>query len=186
MILNELWHDVFVVIGTSAGALVGLLFIVMSIHINAITERADDNLRATIDGARFNTIHLLTVLVEAVVILTPQPLTLIGAELIALNVFGLRGPLIFTTKYRHRPITIGENGEFPVGLIATIICAYLLGIAGGIALLRLFEWGMYLVTAACVLKIVRSVLTAWMLMFAKTIRQGHLDERAASPPASDA
>ena len=47
----EMWHDVFVVIGTSAGALVGLLFIVMSIHLDKITERADDNLRATIDGA---------------------------------------------------------------------------------------------------------------------------------------
>jgi hypothetical protein len=52
----EMWHDVFVVIGTSAGALVGLLFIVMSIHLDKINERADDNLRATIDGARFNTI----------------------------------------------------------------------------------------------------------------------------------
>lgn len=167
----EMWHDVFVVIGTSAGALVGLLFIVMSIHIDKITERADDNLRATIDGARFNTIHLLTVLVEATVILTPQPLTFIGAELIGLNVFGLRGPFTFTKTYRHRPITLGQGGGFPTGLIVTIICAYLLGIAGGVALLRLFEWGMYLVTASCVIKIVRSVMTAWMLMFAKAIRQ---------------
>jgi hypothetical protein len=165
----EPWHDVFVVIGTSAGALVGLLFIVMSIHLDKITERADDTLRATIDGGRFNTIHLLTVLVESAVVLTPQPLTFIGVELIALNVFGLRGPLTFTKKYLHRHITLDQNGGFPTGLIATIICAYLLGIAGGVALLRLFEWGMYLVTAACVTKIVRSVLTAWMLMFAKAI-----------------
>jgi hypothetical protein len=166
----EMWHDAFVVIGTAAGALVGLLFVVMSIRLNEISERADDNLRATIDGARFNTIHLLTVLAESVVVLTPQPLTFIGVELIALNVFGLRGPLIFIKKYLNRHITISDRGGFPTALIATIICAYLLSVVGAAALLRLLEWGMYLVTAACVLKIARSVLTAWMLMFPKPIR----------------
>lgn len=70
----EEWHDLFVVIGTSAGALVGLLFVVMSLHFGKISERADHNMRATIDGARYNTIHLLVVLVEAAVVLTPQPL----------------------------------------------------------------------------------------------------------------
>jgi hypothetical protein len=60
----ELWHDLFVMIGTSAGALVGLLFIVMSLHLGKISERTDYNTRATVDGARYNTIHLLAVLVE--------------------------------------------------------------------------------------------------------------------------
>ena len=46
----ELWHDVFVVIGTSAGTLVGLLFIVMSLHIERIRERADDKVLAAWNG----------------------------------------------------------------------------------------------------------------------------------------
>jgi hypothetical protein len=50
-------------------------FIVMSLHLARITERTDYNVRATIDGARFNTIHLLAVIVEAAVVLTPQPLS---------------------------------------------------------------------------------------------------------------
>ena len=70
----ELWHDLFVMIGTSAGALVGLLFVVMSLHLSKISDRADVNMRAIIDGARYNTIHLLVVLVEAAVVLAPQPL----------------------------------------------------------------------------------------------------------------
>ena len=161
----ELWHDLFVVIGTSAGALVGLLFIVMSLHLAKISESADYNMRATIDGARYNTIHLLVVLVEAAVVLTPQPLSFIGAELIALNIFGLRGPLAFTHKYFNKHIKISHRGGFPTGLILTITAAYLLGLAGGVAVFRLLDWGLYLVTASCVIKIVRSVLTAWMLMF---------------------
>jgi hypothetical protein len=161
----ELWHDLFVVIGTSAGALVGLLFIVVSLHLDKINERADHNVRATIDGARYNTIHLLVVLVEAAVVLTPQPLSFVGVELIAINIFGLRGPLAFAYKYLNKHITISPRGGFPTGLILTIIAAYLLGVAGGVAAFRLLDWSLYLVAASCVIKIVRSVLTAWMLMF---------------------
>jgi hypothetical protein len=161
----ELWHDLFVMIGTSAGALVGLLFIVMSLHLDKISERTDYNMRATIDGARYNTIHLLAVLVEAAVVLTPQPLSFVGVELIAINVFGLRGPLAFACKYFNKHITISHRGGFPTGLILTIVAAYLLGIAGGVAAFRLLDWSLYLVAASCVIKIVRSVLTAWMLMF---------------------
>jgi hypothetical protein len=161
----ELWHDVFVMIGTSAGALVGLLFIVISLHIGRISASADHNMRAIIDGARYNTIHLLTVLIEAVVVLAPQPPALVGAELIALNVFGMRGPVMFTRKYAGKQITISPRGGFPTGLLLTIAAAYLLGVAGGVAVLGQADWSLYLVAASCVIKIVRSVLTAWMLMF---------------------
>ena len=161
----ELWHDVFVMIGTSAGALVGLLFIVISLHIGKIGERLEVDMRAIIDGARHNTVHLLIVLIEAVVVLAPQPASLAGAELIALNVFGMRGPLLFTLKYAGKRIRISPRGRFPTGLIVTIAAAYLVGIAGGVAVLEHVGWSLYLVAASCVTKIVRSVLTAWMLMF---------------------
>jgi hypothetical protein len=161
----ELWHDVFVMIGTSAGTLVGLLFIVISLHIAKIGERSDHDMRAIIDGARHNTIHLLIVLVEALVVLAPQPPSMAGAELIALNVFGMRGPLLFTLKYAGKHISISHRGSFPTGLILTIAAAYLVGIGGGIAVLMHVDWSLYLVAASCMTKIVRSVLTAWMLMF---------------------
>ena len=169
----ELWHDLFIMIGTAAGSLVGLLFIVMSLHLDRISERTDYNMRATIEGAYFNTIHLLVVLAEAAVVLTPQPLAFAGAELIVLNLFGLRGPLAFSWKYFDKQIRISHRGGFPTGLIATIILAYLMGIAGGVAVIGAIEWSLTLVAASCVIKIVRAVLTAWMLMF------GMLHARAA-------
>lgn len=43
----ELWHDLFEMIGASAGALVGLLFIVITLHFDKVTERTDYNMRAT-------------------------------------------------------------------------------------------------------------------------------------------
>jgi hypothetical protein len=173
----ELWHDLFVMIGSSAGALVGLLFVVISLHIGKISERTDYNMRATIEGARNNTMHLLTVLVEAAVVLTPQPTSYLGAELVAINLLGLRIPLIFTYKYYDKHITISHRGGFPTGLILTIIASYLVGIVAGVGVFRLLPWGLYLVAASCVIKIVRAVLTAWMLMFG--ILQARSSERAS-------
>jgi len=172
----EHWEGLYVVIGTSAGALVGLLFIVMSLHFAEIRERAGDNMRLTIEGGRNNTYHLLTVLVEAAMVLTPQPIAFLGAELILVNLFGLRLPLTIVYKYASKPITISERGGFPTTLIATIIAAYLTGAVGAGLLVAGYQWGLYLVTAACVVKLVRSVLTAWMLMFGMVHAQVTADQ----------
>lgn len=161
----ELWHDLFEMIGAAAGALVGLLFIVVTLHFDKINERSDHNMRATMQGARFNMYHLLTVLVEAAVILTPQPLLFAGIELIAINLIGLRLPLTFIYKYFDKKLTISNRGGFPAVLLATIIAAYGLGVAGGATMIYHPNWGLYLVAISCLTKLVRSVLTAWMLMF---------------------
>ena len=161
----EAWHDLFEMIGAAAGALVGLLFIVVTLHFDKISKRSDANMRATMQGARFNMYHLLTVLVEAAVILTPQPPLFAGMELIAVNLFGLRLPLTFIYKYFDKHLTISDRGGFPTVLLATIIAAYVLGAAGGVTMIYHPNYGLYLVAISCLTKLVRSVLTAWMLMF---------------------
>jgi modulator of FtsH protease len=171
------WRDLFVMIGTAAGALVGLLFVVISLHIERIIDRSDANMRMTVEGARNNTYHLLTVLIEAAIVLAPQPPLLMGAELIAVNLFGLRLPLSIAARYLGQNVTISERGGFPTRLILTIIGAYLLGAAGGAAVALRAEWALYLVALSCMIKIVRTVLTAWMLMF------GMFHDAAAPQPA---
>tara|TARA_R110000868_G_scaffold1158_8_gene8924 strand:+ start:11647 stop:12261 length:615 start_codon:yes stop_codon:yes gene_type:complete len=188
----ELWRDLFVMIGSSAAALVGLLFIVVTLHFNRIVEREDRNTQATIKATQFNTVHLLIALVVAVTVLIPQPLALMGAELIAVNLFGLRAPLVMTYKYLGRNISISARGGFPTVPILTIMTAYLIGIAGGVSLLGrssslgLFDvlvsvlaldttnwtalvnrpdWGLHLVAISCTIILVRAVLNAWTLMF---------------------
>jgi hypothetical protein len=161
----EAWSDLFLMIGTTAGALVGLLFIVMSLHLDKISDLPDYNMRATVQGARFNIVHLLNVVVEMAIVLSPQPIAWIGVELIAVNLFGLRLPLTIIARYADKHVTISERGGFPTMLIVTIIGAYLVGAAGGVAVFGHPGVGLLLVAVAAVTKIVRSVLTAWMLMF---------------------
>jgi hypothetical protein len=159
------WRDLFVMIGTAAGALVGLLFVVISLHIDRIVDRSDVNMRMTVEGARNNTYHLLNVLIEAAIVLTPQPPALMGAELILVNLFGLRLPLRTIARYIGLNVTISEQGGFPMRLVLTVVLSYLLGFGGGVALIAHVEWALYLVALSCTIKLVRTALTAWMLMF---------------------
>jgi hypothetical protein len=86
----ELWRDMFVVLGTSSAALIGLLFIATSLHLKEVV-----NNRVFYRRAFNNTCYLLIVLVEALLILIPQPMFILGAELVAINVLGLWLPLRF-------------------------------------------------------------------------------------------
>src|ERR1044072_5461363 len=144
------WHDLFEMIGASAGALVGLLFIVVTLHFGRIADRANDNMRITMQGARYNMFHLLTVLVEAAIILAPQPFAFAGVELIAVNLFGLRLPIVIIYRYFGKNITI-SSGRFPTLLLATIIFAYLLGAAGGVMMSHHSGWAIYMVAVSCLI-----------------------------------
>jgi hypothetical protein len=172
--LPEIWHDLFVMMGSAAAALVGLLFIVMSLYSNAIHGKPDYDLGATIHAARNNTYHLLTVMVTAALILIPQATLPLGAELAAIHLFGLRLPVFFS--YTH---FIRNRGGFPVSMITTIVAGYGLGAAGGAAFAMHSGWAPYLVSASCIILVVRSVLTAWMLMFERP----HHDARGVNKSA---
>ncbi len=166
--LPDAWRDFFIMIGGAAASLVGLLFVVMSLHIEAIRRHPSYEAQATIQAARNNTYHLLTALVTACCLLVPQPPQLVGAELVAAHLFGLRLPILFT--YTH---FIRNRAGFPFSMIITISSGYLLGAAAGVALIAGARWGLYLAAASSVIILVRSVLTAWMLMF---------ERRGASAP----
>lgn len=89
----ELWRDLFVTLGTSAAALIGLLFVAASVRINEAKNRPVFRLRV-----RNVTIHLVAIFVQAMAVLTPQPMSLLGAEVMAISLCGLWLPISFSTK----------------------------------------------------------------------------------------
>jgi hypothetical protein len=155
---HEMWLAMYGYLVAAAGSLVGLLFVATSIRFSAMKSNPDEIL-----PARNNTLHLLNLLVEAVLILTPQPLSLLGAELVAINLFGLRLPVGTTLRYLRKNIKI-NHPRFPRKILATVVVGYLLGIAGGVGLIEHANWGLYLITASFVIILVRTVLTAWEIM----------------------
>src|SRR5712692_9759485 len=97
----ELWRDLYVMLGTSSAALIGLLFVATSLHLDEIVNNPVFHTRA------YNqTCYLLMLLLDAVVILTPQPMFILGAELIAINLFGVWLALsnIYNFYYKNRKI----------------------------------------------------------------------------------
>jgi len=156
----ELWHDLYVMLGTSSAALIGLLFVVMSIHHGEIKKNPVFYIRA-----HNITLHLLTTLVEAALILTPQPMVILGVELVALNLFGLRLPAIFVYRYFYKNRKAGSRASYSIYRGMINIGAYLAGIAGGAFLIEMSNWGLYLVTASFVTFLVSGILNAWTIMF---------------------
>jgi hypothetical protein len=82
--LISAWHDLYVMLGTASAALIGLLFVAASLHLDDVVNNPRFRVRAY-----HLTLYLLTLLVEAVVVLVPQPLSYLGAELFFLNLAGL-------------------------------------------------------------------------------------------------
>ena len=122
--LIDAWHDLYVMLGTSSAALIGLLFIATSIHLGEVVSNPGFRVRS------YNqTLYLLTLLVEAILILVPQPVSFLGAELMVLNLVGLWIALStsYTFIYKHRDDR--HRGGMKMSRAIPLTVAYLLGIA---------------------------------------------------------
>jgi energy-converting hydrogenase Eha subunit A len=155
----QLWRDLYVMLGTSAAALIGLLFVVTSLHLDEIMTNPVHRIRA-----RNMTFHLLVLLVEATLILTPQPMLTLGVELVAINLFGLQLPLRFIYQAFYKNREMGKRGAYSIYRGMINLAGYLLGIAAGASLIDRSPWGMYLITASFIAFLVSAILNAWTIM----------------------
>jgi hypothetical protein len=157
--LPEQWRDLYVMLGTSSAALIGLLFVATSLHLDQIVN---NNVFQT--RSRNVILHLIVTLVQAAAILTPQPAAFLGAELVAANVFGIWLPLSFAYKIFFRGGDKRRKGGFSPYRAMGYIAGYLVGIAGGAVLIAQSNWGLYLVTASYVHFLIVAIWYAWVIM----------------------
>ena len=170
--LIDAWHDLYVMLGTSSAALIGLLFVAMSLHLGEVVSNPGFRVRS------YNqTLYLLTLLVEAVLILVPQPVPFLGAELMVLNLVGLWFPIStsYTFIYKHRDNS--HRGGMKMSRAIPLSVAYLLGIAGGIALIQGSRWGMYIITVSYTTLLVTVVLGTWSIMLGLEQRELALEQK---------
>jgi len=165
--LIDAWQNLYVMLGTSSAALVATSF-----HLGDVVNNPGFRVRS------YNqTLYLLTLLVEAVLILVPQPVSFLGAELTVLNLVGLWFPIStsYTFIYRHRDNS--HRGGMKIYRAIPFSVAYLLGIAGGVALIRHSHWGMYIVTVSYTTLLVTVVLGTWSIMLGLEQRQLAVEQR---------
>jgi hypothetical protein len=153
------WHDLYVMLGTSSAALVGLLFVATSLHLGEIASNPAFRVRAY-----HLTLYLLTLVVEAVIVLVPQPVPFLGVELFALNLVGLILPLSTSYTYVYKRPDASHRGGVKMSGVVALCLAYLLGMVGGIALIKETPWGMYIVTVSYTVLLVTIVLRTWSIL----------------------
>jgi hypothetical protein len=155
----ELWHDLYVMFGTSSAALLGLLYVVTSLHLDEIINNLVYRVRA-----RSNSIFLIITLAEAVAVLTPQPIWLLGLELIALNLLGWWFPIMNSYRFLYRERDLSRRGGMIVLRALAFHACFLLGLAGAVAVATGAAWGLNLISVSYMSVLAAVAMNGWSIM----------------------
>ncbi|HXZ22512.1 MAG TPA: hypothetical protein VEH78_07085 [Pseudolabrys sp.] len=152
------WNELYLMLGTSSAALIGLLFVATSLHLAEIANEEIYRLRA-----QYTTLILLSTLMQATAILMPQSMKILGFELLVINLLGLSFPITLLSKAVKIPGARGRGG-FSVRRATVFIVGYAIGITGAGAVATGREWGMHGVTVSYALLLFISIWNGWMIM----------------------
>ena len=156
--LPATWNELYLMLGTSSAALIGLLFVATSLHLAEIANEEIYRLRA-----QYTTLILFSTLLLATAVLLPQPLRVLGAELLVISLWGFSFPLTLLSRAVKIPGARGRGG-FSVRRAQFFIASYLIGIVGAGAVAAGAEWGMYAVTLSYASLLIASVWNGWMIL----------------------
>lgn len=152
------WSDFTVITGGAAAALVGLLFVAVTLRIDELSRAPDLRSRAA------QTLTLFAVaLVVAIVLTVPDQLEwVLGAELIAIAVLG--GAVMLALNSRAQKV----SHQNPIARLldkygTNAMTIALIGIAG-VATIFKAKWGIYLLVPAQLAALVGGVLSAWLFL----------------------
>jgi hypothetical protein len=151
------WGELYVVLGTSSAALVGLLFVAASLHLREIVNDTIYKIRA-----QDTMLLLVATLVQAAAILTPQPESWLGVELLLINLWCLWIPV--TLLFKAFSAASRKRGGFSPYRATFFISTYVIGVVGSIALIMQATWGLYLITLAYIGGLLATIWNAWNIM----------------------
>ena len=156
--LPSSWNELYLMLGSSSAALIGLLFVATSLHLAEIANEDIYRLRA-----QYTMLSLLSMLLQGAAVLIPQPITVLGVELLAVNLWGLSFPIPLLSKAMKIPGSRGRGG-FSVRRAGIFIAAYLVGFIGAGVVATGREWGMYGVSMSYTMLLTISIWNGWMIM----------------------
>ena len=153
------WHDFYVLIGTAAGTLIGLMFVAASISASYMTEKH----QAGIQSFYTPTVaHFATVLITCVVLVAPLAAIRLGILLLAIGAWGL-GYASFVWVRMGRggfPTTIDLADRFWYAL--SPVAGHLLLIAAALMVLIVGDGSsLELLAAAILLLLIAALRNAW-------------------------
>ena len=156
-----LWHDFNVALVTAAAGLLGLLFVALSIHIRALNDRRNAELRSV---ARTVFLGYVVALAFGFFALLPQSLVAFGLELIGLNLVGL---VFFAGAARSglRATGVGFDRRVTMGQFAAGFVLIAVSLTGAIGVTVGETWAIYLTAGIAILSLLWGVFNTWELIF---------------------
>jgi hypothetical protein len=150
------WGVFSTVAGGATAALLGLLFVAVSIRVEFIARSVELRNRATQTGVLF-----LTGLLASLLLVIPEQERWLGLEFLVLA--GVTGATVLALDRRADRDTSGSRAGHLLDL-ATPNSACLLLAAAGLLLLLGQGWGVYLFPAAVIVVLLGGTANAWLLL----------------------
>ena len=144
-----LWHDFNVALVTAAAGLLGLLFVALSIHIRAMNDQRNAELRSV---ARTVFLGYVVALAFGFFALLPQSLTAFGVELIALNLAALF-PFAAAARSGLRATGVGYDRRVTMGQFAAGFLLFVISLTGAIGVTVGETWAIYMSAGIAILSL---------------------------------
>jgi hypothetical protein len=154
--LPAVWHDFGVTIGGLAGALTGLLFVAVSIKSETLA-----NSRSLSSRAAQTLVLFMTSALAAVMLVAPQPVDALGAELITLAAVSGAALLVLDRRGGHDQSS--RVARYIEVASPNAITSVVYGVAG-LTLLLTAGGGLYWLIPAVVCSLVGGVVNAWLFL----------------------
>lgn len=151
------WHEFYLLLGTAAGTLVGLMFVAASVGAHIFDEKNRPALQVFLGPT---VVHFTTVLTVSILALVPSHVWISFAALFAIA--GLIG-LPYSLKILFQITRRREEVELLDHLFYALvpILGYLLVLAAAVLLYFHTEWGLDFAAAALVTLLLAGIRNAW-------------------------
>jgi hypothetical protein len=156
-----LWHDFNVALVTAAAGLLGLLFVALSIHIRALTDQRNAELRSV---ARSIFLGYVVSLGFGFLALMPQTLWAFGLELIALDVAAII-PFTLAARSGLRATGVGFDRRVTMLQFVAGFGLFALAIAGSVGVAVGETSALYLAAGVAIVALLWGVFNTWELIF---------------------
>ena len=162
------WHDFYIMVGTAAATLVGLLFVSLSLNSHLIT--GDENTEARLMAAQTFS-NFLSVLMFAVLFLIPDPGRWgLGVPLAFIGSAGLYGTARRSVTARHPHPGPSGSLRFARHGLASALC-YLALIVVAVTVMFGHTDGLYWLIPVMLVLIAEASRNAWKLLLQPRDRQ---------------
>jgi modulator of FtsH protease len=163
------WHDFNVGIVTASAALLGLLFVALSIHVRTLTAARNAELKSV---ARSIFLGYVVALGIGCLALMPQTLGALGIELLVLLVFAAV-PFVFAARSGLRATGVGYDRRVTMVQFVAGFGLFIVTIAAAIGVGLHETNALYVVGGVQVLSLLWGVFNTWELIFRVQVLEEH-------------